>query len=92
MLSNKKLKTVALIGASILTVVLAGCAKEAERSASVGREFKVDTLFTHGGCTVYRFTDSGHYRYFTNCRGEASWQESCGKGCSRSMNVSGNDR
>ena len=32
--------------------------------------YKVDYLFEHGGCKVYRFTDHGHYVYFTNCTGE----------------------
>lgn len=50
-------------------VLLAGCAREAERSAPAGREFTVDTLFTKDGCTVYRFYDAGYHRYFTNCSG-----------------------
>lgn len=78
-------------------VLLAGCmeAKQAESSAAAGVEFRVDRLFTHDGCTVYRFTDAGYNsRYFARCDGavssDASWSEShqCGKTrCKRPMNV-----
>jgi hypothetical protein len=74
-----------LILAAILA--LAGCSKPAETSTSVGREFVVDKLFTHEGCTVYRFNDGGNNRYFTNCQGSTSWTESCGKNCTRQMNI-----
>ena len=33
--------------------------------------YKVDYLFEHDGCKVYRFEDKGNYVYFTNCNGEA---------------------
>ncbi|MDR3057009.1 MAG: DUF4884 domain-containing protein [Prevotella sp.] len=33
--------------------------------------YKVDYLFEHEGCKVYRFYDNGHYVYFTNCNGES---------------------
>ena len=33
--------------------------------------YKVDYLFEHDGCKVYRFYDKGNYVYFTNCNGEA---------------------
>jgi len=75
------------IFALIATIVLVGCTKSAETSTSVGREFVVDKLFTHEGCTVYRFTDGGNNRYFTNCQGSTSWAEQCGKGCTRQMNI-----
>lgn len=32
--------------------------------------YKVDYLFEHEGCKVYRFRDDGNYVYFTNCNGE----------------------
>ena len=83
-----RLLKVAILVAVVLTC-LAGCAGEAEESTSAGREFKVDKLFTHEGCTVYRFWDASNYRYFTNCRGTVSWQESCGKGCTRPQQVQG---
>lgn len=61
-------------------VLLTGCAREAERSESAGREFTVDTLFTKEGCTVYRFYDAGYYRYFTNCSGSTMSTISTGSG------------
>lgn len=33
--------------------------------------YKVDYLFEHEGCKVYRFYDRGNNVYFTNCKGEA---------------------
>lgn len=34
--------------------------------------YKVDYLFEHDGCKVYRFYDKGNYVYFTNCNGETT--------------------
>lgn len=78
------MKTVLAI---LALAILAGCSKPAETSTNVGVEFVVDKLFTHEGCTVYRFSDGGSKRYFTNCSGSTNWQESCGKNCTRNMNV-----
>ncbi|HEY4063872.1 MAG TPA: DUF4884 domain-containing protein [Puia sp.] len=33
--------------------------------------YKVEYLFEHEGCKVYRFFDRGNYIYYTNCNGEA---------------------
>ena len=35
------------------------------------KTYKVDYLFEHDGCKVYRFYDNGRHVYFTNCNGEA---------------------
>ena len=71
-------------------VLLSGCYKQAESSATAGLDFRVERLFTHDGCTVYRFQYFGT-KYFTRCDGsvsaEVSWQESCGKSCSRQVSV-----
>ena len=63
-----------------------GCLRQASRALNpAGVGFSVDRLFTHEGCTVYRFGDAGEYRYFTKCDGAASssssWSETrpCGK-------------
>lgn len=77
------MKTVLAI---IAFTILAGCSKPAETSTAVGVEFVVDKLFTHEGCTVYRFYDGGT-RYFTNCQGSTSWTEQCGKGCTRQVGI-----
>ena len=34
--------------------------------------YKVDYLFEHDGCKVYRFYDRGNYVYFTNCKGDVT--------------------
>lgn len=67
--------------------LLLGCSKPAETSTAAGVEFVVDKLFTHEGCTVYRFSDGGNKRYYTNCQGSTNWSESCGKNCTRHMNI-----
>lgn len=66
--------------------LLAGCGKPAETSTAVGAEFVVDKLFTHEGCTVYRFSDGGNARYYTNC-GSTAWTRQCGKGCVRQEGI-----
>lgn len=78
-----------LVFGSVLFVILAvGCAKPAqESSATANADFRVDKLFTHEGCTAYRFHDAGEYVYYTVCdRGQITStirqnQESCGKNC-----------
>ncbi len=34
--------------------------------------YKVDYLFEHDGCKVYRFQDYGRWVYFTNCSGNVT--------------------
>ena len=34
--------------------------------------YKVDYLFEHDGCKVYRFRDMGNWVYFTNCGGDVT--------------------
>lgn len=69
----------------LAVVALTACKKEAESTTPVGRDFKVDKLFTHEDCTVYRFSDGGNLRYYARCgpdtSASTSWRESCGKGC-----------
>jgi len=76
-----------LILALAITLAIVGCSKPAETSTSVGRDFVVDKLFTHEGCSVYRFSDGGYNRYFTNCNGSANWNESCGNNCRRPVGI-----
>ena len=70
----------------LAVALLAGCGKPAETSTAVGKEFVVDKLFTHEGCTVYRFYDGGNSRYYTNC-GSTAWTRQCGKGCTRQEGI-----
>lgn len=73
-----------------LAIVLAACAGCSK--ASVGApiptnnpELELELLFEHDGCKVYRFYDSGHSRYWSDCRGRVhgGYNQSCGKGCTR---------
>jgi len=52
-----------------LCVVLIGCSeKEPEDVSSTSNpDIKLDLLFTHDGCRVYRFFDAGNYVYFAKC-------------------------
>lgn len=50
-----------------MLVLATGCAKNAERTDTKGvGGFRVETLFTHDGCTVYRFEDM-RTRYYAKC-------------------------
>ena len=74
--------------------MVTGCEKPAEAVVRTGIGFTVERLFTHEGCTVFRFGDAGRSRYFTRCDGIAAqatttWQESCGKNCTHPVEVSG---
>lgn len=83
------MKRVRVAAALIALLVVAGCQKQAESTTRAGLEFQVDKLFTVDGCTVYRFQDGGRSRYFTNCSGSTSWEESCGKNCTQDGSVQG---
>ena len=73
-----------------LALSLVGCSKPAEYQASTNNpEFKVERLFEHQGCQVYRFWDNRAV-YYVVCdsgKSQASWVESCGKGCTRQMST-----
>ena len=74
-----------------VSTVLVGCEKPAESVAFTSAGMKVETLFTHEGCTVYRFSDVGSFRYYAHCKpGQHSttmWNEGCGKNCSRGVGI-----
>lgn len=71
-----------------LILLLVGCAK---RPMATGRtdnsEFDVGKLFTHDGCTLYRFYDNGRHHYFTNCSGRTMTTYSCGKNCTNQEEI-----
>ncbi len=76
-------------------VVLAGCGEKPVSTAQTDNAaIKVERLFDHDGCTVYRFNDAGP-RYFVKCRDGSTrteWSESypCGKSmCRREVAVPG---
>lgn len=81
------MKTHTKIGlAALFVLALAGCKKEPTGPSQFKGGFKVETLFTHEGCTVYRFEDDRTI-YFTKCEGAASSSaipiQNCGKSCYR---------
>lgn len=71
----------------LLCAATLGCEKAAESVSSPSNaEFEVERLFSHEGCVVYRFRDSGRARYYVRCAsGDAttssSHTETCGKNC-----------
>lgn len=59
-------------------LLISGCTKKAEEVSAVGAgSIEVARLFTHDGCTVYRFYDAGRHRYFSKCSfsSEVFWKD-----------------
>lgn len=51
-------------------VLLTGCIEDpVATDATDNAAMTVDRLFTHDGCSVYRFWDAGHLHYYTDCSG-----------------------
>lgn len=76
----------------LVAVALAGCGHQAESTATgTNPAIPVDTLFSHEGCTVYRFLDAGSFHYFSKCPGaghsSTTANVSCGKSCRREDNI-----
>lgn len=85
-----KLTTHAFIAAGLL--VLTGCEQTGApvpeaRAAVSNASFNVERLFRVDGCNVYRFRDSGYPRYLTTCTGRIEHTESCGKSCTRRVEI-----
>ena len=40
--------------------------------AENNQTYKIDYLFEHDGCKVYRFQDKNRYVYFSNCSGNVT--------------------
>ena len=71
-LSLNKKHPAGLLAMLVAVTMLGGCnAPETPAKVDVGHGFKVQKLFTHDGCTVYRFYDDGE-KYFTRCDGAAA--------------------
>lgn len=84
-----KLVTIAIAACCLL---LTACDPDRHPEATTKTEtgYRVSKLFTHEGCTVYRFYDDSD-RYFTKCDGQAattSWRRSCGKNCIQPESIS----
>lgn len=72
----------------LLALLVAACVQTmppVRESNTNNTEAVVDELFTHAGCTVYRFVDNNRYHYFAKCAGSTSTEttrvEHCGRGC-----------
>lgn len=70
-----------------LLLAATGCQREAQESGRAG-DVQIEKLFTHDGCTAYRFYD-GRTVHFVRCgaRTETTWNRSCGKSCTRTESV-----
>ena len=76
-----------IVVATLLALILTSCAREGVGTEAHGN-FQAEELFTHKGCTIYRFYDAGRYIYYSDCSASmVSWQSSCGKGCTRNNTV-----
>ena len=75
----------------ILLIITSGC-QDSPLSISKADKgnFDIELLFEHDRCKVYRFQDGRlNTKYFTNCYGSTSWNESCGKNCTHEVGVKG---
>lgn len=52
----------------VIAAVFAGCHGNPQEVTKNG-DFKVEFLFEHDGCKMYRFNDGGQYVYWSNCKG-----------------------
>ena len=58
---------------------LVGCTvKPLKTNQTENKEITIDFLFEYEGIKMYRFSDGGYYRYFTN-KGACQWSETHGK-------------
>lgn len=65
----------------LLLGVFTSCRNDAKETVQTG-DFKLEFLFEHEGCKVYRFKDGGRYIYWTTCPGrlQSDTYKSGGKG------------
>jgi hypothetical protein len=59
----------------IVSCEFLSCARQIPVSEVIpenNKTYRVDFLFEHDGCKVYRFIDAGNSVYFTNCNGEVT--------------------
>lgn len=63
-------------------LILTGCAKDPIAISQTDNvDIRLEKLFTHDGCNIYRFEDFGRYHYYADCKGNISFIRSCGKNC-----------
>ena len=65
-----------LVCVILLCISVFSCGRSSKPLSKVApynnKSYRVEYLFEHDGCKVYRFQDNGHYVYFTNCHGTVS--------------------
>ncbi len=67
----------------ILSLMLLGCEEPAQKTVSTtNQNIKVELLFEHDGCKVYRFNDGGTH-YYARCPMTATVSDykDCGEDC-----------
>lgn len=60
---------------TILSIIMLSCAVRKPLTTGPSDNnstYKVEYLFEHDGCKVYRFYDKDNYVYFTNCTGDVT--------------------
>lgn len=62
----------ALLAFTLFASCLTGGRPLTTKEADNNLSYKVEYLFEHDGCKVYRFRDNSHYVYFTSCKGETT--------------------
>jgi len=68
----------------LVMVFLVSCSEDPiSETGTDNPNIKIDLLFNHNGCSVYRFRDGGYSRYFSDCSGSISSRVYCGKTCTR---------
>ena len=73
----------------ILLFMMVSCSKEVlEKIETNNVDINVSYLFSHQGCSVFRFYDHGDAIYFSDCSQDFKYtkNESCGKNCTKSVN------
>jgi hypothetical protein len=76
-----------LVALSFIVALMTGClATPMSVHQTANPQIDVSLLFEHDGCRVYRFVDVRPV-YYTDCRGSAAWEQSCGRNCSYPVTV-----
>ncbi|MEX0291425.1 MAG: DUF4884 domain-containing protein [Flavobacteriaceae bacterium] len=65
------------IGLVCMIMVACSARRPISRTPAVNNDtYRVEYLFEHEGCKIYRFRDAGNFVYLTKCKGELTNVES----------------
>ena len=68
-------------GVLFFVLLLAACVKDPiSRQVTDNANVQLSLLFSHEGCSIYRFSDAGELHYFADCRNSVSNVTHHGKG------------